>query len=271
MNLNNFRFYSSENNSLNSGILKTIKDLVVLNRGAFELANHFFYTVPDNQQDIKEIKKKLEKVKVRVELDLEFDELDNEFDTKIVDKLIGELTKLFSLDNQLFTKIRNDYIEAIIFFWKTRSGKYSKVFHEPEISYKRKKCFSKGEYSNIKCDVVYCSTSRVDKSIEMYECKTTMKVFIKYFFKNFSNTTSPSALKNIRSSRRKQAYLSAFYNLFSSKFKKEDLHSYQVAYVTLAPQNQIKYKNEEIKKIGPVNIITREKLSSLYQTIINHQ
>lgn len=143
MNLNNFRFYSSENNSLNSGILKTIKDLVVLNRGAFELANHFFYTVPDNQQDIKEIKKKLEKVKVRVELDLEFDELDNEFDTKIVDKLIGELTKLFSLDNQLFTKIRNDYIEAIIFFGRLGLENIQRFSMNQKFHIKEKNVFQK--------------------------------------------------------------------------------------------------------------------------------
>ena len=99
----------------------------------------------------------------------------------------------------------------------------------------------------------------------MYECKTTMKAFLKDLGSNINLVSSPKRKKNVTTSIRKKNYLSAFYDLVQNRVN--NLSSKEVAYVTLAPQEDLRIKGEIVTKISSVSIITREKLNMAFDNL----
>ena len=248
--IRNFRFYSKykqsagvhENNFLNS-----LQNIINKDRGCFELANHFFYLNVDNRQPIKDAKDSLELEKKIIELDFPINK-------DVAATLINKLLELYSITYNEFNDIRVKYIELIVLRWRALPGRFSKVFSEPVIYYKRRKCFDKADYANSLCDIVH--VNHKDKTFEMFECKTTMKAFNvdlntdERLLKEKKNTKKR---KTVLRSKRKQNYMSAFYDFI---MKKSNVAHSTFAYVTLAPAQDLPSLT-----IGNISILTRENLS----------
>lgn len=258
MKLYNFRFKNStshyQNQVFNNTFLKDIRQIICIDKGVFILVTQFFYINSDNKQSEEDIKKDLEIEKRLIEIDYKDDITCNY--TKLADELIFKLTSLFSSNVNLkeFSDIRNQYIEWVILYWKSLPGKYTKVYHEPVIFYKRRRCFDKAVYTNSVCDVVHID--RKLKHFEMYECKTTMRAFLMDLSTNHRVGSTRVKKRAISRSKRKQNYMNAFRNMLLNKV--DGLENKEVAYVTLAPSNDLVIKNKKVDNIGGVPIISRE-------------
>lgn len=260
MELSNFRFKDDTldylNQVFNNKFLKDIGKIVSKDKGVFILATQFFYINTDNQQPAEYAKNYLEVYKKVIEVDFS-SEITRNYDS-LANELILKLLTLFSLNvnKKKFSNIRNQYIEWIVLYWKSLPGKYTKVYHEPVIYYKRRRCFDKAIYTNSVCDVVH-----VDKRLkhfEMYECKTTMAAFLFDLSSDHRSGNTKDKRKSISRSKRKQNYMNAFHNLLLHKV--DGLNNKEVAYVTLAPSYDLHIKNKNVDKIGGVPIITRETI-----------
>lgn len=268
MKLNDFKFIANKNFSksieaYNNPFLKELKNLIKKNIGVFEFTNQFFYINSDNIQSPEDAKETLKIEKEFFEYEFNQNPQLPNFDSNLADKVMNRLITLFSLDNSEYRQIRDQYIELIVLYWKVTPGGTSKIYHEPIIFYQRRKCFYNKEYCNTRCDVVHIDYKR--NIFEMYECKTTMKAFLKDLGSNINLVSSPKHKKNVTTSIRKKNYLSAFYDLVQNRVN--NLSSKEVAYVTLAPQEDLRIKGEIVTKISSVSIITREKLNMAFDNL----
>ena len=268
MKLNDFKFIVEKNfekatEAYNNQFLHELKNLIKKNYGVFEFTNQFFYINSDNVQPPEDAKETLKIEKEIFELEFRQKTELPEFDSKLADEVVNKLITLFSISYQEYRKIRDQYIELIVLYWKATPGGTSKIYHEPIIFYQRKKCFYNKKYSNSRCDVVHIDYKR--NIFEMYECKTTMRAFMKDLRANINVISNPRRKKSIATSNRKKNYLSAFYDLI--QYKIANLTIKEVAYATLAPQEDLRFKGEIVTNISNVTIITREKLNMAFANL----
>lgn len=258
MKLADFRFNSiyRGNEAFDKEILVIIKKLISRHIAMFEFVNDFFYNYSDNIQSEEEALKTLLNDKEIILIEHELSSKENEF----FDILLMKLVSLFGYERKKYSKIRNQYIEMVTLYWKASKGRCSSVYIEPTIFYKRNRCFNKADYANIKCDIVHIDRRRMH--FELYECKTTMRLFLEHLSSDSRKATTKDNKKSILRSKRKQNYLSAFNNLL--KYKVDDLKFKEIAYVTLAPKRDLMIKGENRDCIGEIDIITREKIEDLY-------
>lgn len=260
MELNNFRFQKSisnyQNTVFNNVFLKDIRGLLFKDKGVFVLATQFFYIYSKNDRSVQYMQSALDIERKLIKIQYKND-ITNDYEI-LADQLISRLLTLFSKNMQQsqFNIIRNQYIEYIILYWKSLPGKYTKVYNEPVIFYKRKKCFDRTVYGKSLCDIVHID--RKLKHFDMYECKTTMKAFLLDLSIDYRLGRNKNHKKMISRSKRKQNYMSAFRDLLL--YKVEGLKNIEVAYVTIAPPDDLYIKNKNVENIGSIPIFHRNIL-----------
>lgn len=260
MELKNFRFKTKKNNVLllmKNPILNNLEKFIEIDQATFELATNYFLHYVHNEDSLTTVSSFFE-----TEKDLLAFELGLNTNSGWMKELIKYLSKIhLTLDINEFKFIRNSYIEFIVCKWKNFFGKKRNVYIEPQIFHKRKFLFEKSDFCNSVCDVVHRDVS--EKKIEIYECKTTMKLFVSFLADDEANHTESKIKKSIRKAKRKQDYMTSFLNLFK---KNTDAESVEVAYITLSNKNDLPKKINDI-----IPIYTRELFSENYFQIFNKQ
>lgn len=264
MQLSSFQFrskYVRGKEVFDNNFLHDLRKIICQDKGVFDLANRFFYIYSKNEETPEDAKKSLLIYKdiILIEADYAISSSYN----NLADELINFLLPLFQKGKEEYSKIRNQYIELLTLYWKSLPGKYSKVYIEPTIIYKGKKCFSKAKYSSIKCDIVHID--RKNKCFEMYECKSTMKAFLAHLTSDERLGFNNKNKRKIAQSKRKQNYLSAFYYML--KHKVDELNAHDVAYITLAPKSDLYFNNSNTTTIGAIRVYTKEFLLEIFEEL----
>lgn len=256
MEIKNFRFKTRKNNVyslVKSRELRRIEELINVDRGAFELATNYFHHYSNNDDPLNSVENYLQDEMEILEI-----ELDVSFNSGWVSELKKYLSYIhMSLGRSDFKKIRNSYIEFIVLKWKNLFGRDSNVYIEPKIYHKRKLLFEKKTFCNSVCDIVH--VDKKQKIMEMYECKTTMKMFIYHIGQDENSVTDPNKKKDTARAKRKQQYMSSFFNLLS---RNVDIKKVEVAYITLTNSEDLPFS-----EIEEIPIITREAFSENYFNI----
>ncbi|OEU39837.1 hypothetical protein AJ89_06265 [Lactococcus cremoris subsp. cremoris IBB477] len=264
MELNRFSFrskYIRGREVFDNSYLESLRGIICRDKGVFDLATRFFYLNSDNNQSVSDAYQSLLIYKQIVEIEANYS-ITSLYD-ELADDFIKFILPLFQRALEDYKKIRNQFIELLTLYWKALPGRGSKVFIEPLIAYKNKKCFAKAKYSNIKCDIVHIDYK--NKCFEMYECKTTMRAFLADLDGDSRIGITKNHKKNIAKSKRKQNYLTAFYHLLKHKVK--DIKVMEVAYITLAPKSDLYLNNSNISSIGKITVYTKEKLMDAFEEL----
>lgn len=256
MHLADLHFRTSKKNVqqlVHDSDLLEIEKMIRMDRIAFELITNYFTHYTHNNDSLPTVKNYLNDERDILEV-----ELDSDSSGGWVDEAIKYVSKMhMRLDYAEFTRVRNSYIEFIVLRWKNFFGGNSKVYSEPNVYHKRKLMFLRKKFCNSVCDIVHIDSSR--KNFEMYECKTTMQIFMSHLNDDENNYTNVKTKKSIGRAKRKQEYMMAFLNLISNY---SDAKTWEVAYITLATRDEILFD-----KIGDIPIYTKEDFQENYPHI----